>query len=257
MGGVQLHDEPQPSHRARYAGVPAGHHQPRRRRPRLGQGPVHHPGPARHSHRGSVPGADAGRGRKRCCSGRGCLSHPASSTTRPCWKTTPDYLASLASLPEAEKQALLYGSWDSFSGQVFTEWRNDPAHYQDQRWTHVIAPFPIPKHWKIYRGFDFGFSKPFSVGWYAADEEGRLYRIKELYGCTGRPNEGLRIDPVEQARRIREVEQNDPQLRGRGHSGHCGPGHLRREPGREHRRHDGAGAELPALDARRPHPTGR
>ena len=55
----------------------------------------------------------------------------------------PDYLASLASLPEAEKQALLYGSWDSFSGQVFTEWRNDPGHYLDQRWTHVIAPFPI------------------------------------------------------------------------------------------------------------------
>ena len=113
------------------------------------------------------------------------------------------------------KQALLYGSWDSFSGQVFTEWRNDPAHYEDQRWTHVIAPFTIPKHWQIYRGFDFGFSKPFSVGWYAADEEGRLYRIKELYGCTGRPNEGLRIDPVEQARRIREAEQNDPLLRGR------------------------------------------
>ena len=39
----------------------------------------------------------------------------------------PGYLASLASLPEAEKQALLYGSWDSFSGQVFTEWRNDPV----------------------------------------------------------------------------------------------------------------------------------
>ena len=127
----------------------------------------------------------------------------------------PDYLASLAAMPEAEKQALLYGSWDSFSGQVFTEWRNDPNHYEDQRWTHVIAPFTIPKHWKIYRGYDFGFSKPFSVGWYAADEEGRLYRIKELYGCTGRPNEGLRIDPVEQARRIREAEQNDPVLRGR------------------------------------------
>ena len=90
-------------------------------------------------------------------------------------------------MPEAEKQALLYGSWDSFSGQVFTEWRNDPKHYEDQRWTHVIAPFAIPKHWKIYRGYDFGYSKPFSVGWYAADEEGRLYRIKELYGCTGRP----------------------------------------------------------------------
>ena len=33
----------------------------------------------------------------------------------------PGYLASLASLPEAEKQALLYGSWDSFSEQMFTE----------------------------------------------------------------------------------------------------------------------------------------
>ena len=47
----------------------------------------------------------------------------------------PDYLASLAAMPEAEKQALLYGSWDSFSGQVFTEWRNDPNHYEDQRWS--------------------------------------------------------------------------------------------------------------------------
>ena len=33
----------------------------------------------------------------------------------------PGYIGTLASLPEAEKQALLYGNWDSFSGQVFTE----------------------------------------------------------------------------------------------------------------------------------------
>ena len=130
-------------------------------------------------------------------------------------KNDPGYLNNLASLPEAEKQALLYGSWDSFSGQVFTEWRNDPAHYEDQRWTHVIKPFRIPVHWKIWRGYDFGYSRPFSVGWYAADEDGRLYRIKELYGCTGTPNEGLKIDPVEQARRIREAEENDPMLKGR------------------------------------------
>ena len=130
-------------------------------------------------------------------------------------KNDPGYLNNLASLPEAEKQALLYGSWDSFSGQVFTEWRNDPAHYEDQRWTHVIKPFRIPAHWKIWRGYDFGYSRPFSVGWYAADEDGRLYRIKELYGCAGTPNEGLKIDPVEQARRIREAEENDPMLKGR------------------------------------------
>ena len=93
-------------------------------------------------------------------------------------------------MPEAEKQALLYGSWDSFSGQVFTEWRNDPNHYEDQRWTHVIAPFTIPKHWKIYRGYDFGFSKPFSVGWYAADEEGVSTASRS---CTAAPDAPTRV----------------------------------------------------------------
>ena len=135
----------------------------------------------------------------------------------------PGYLGNLASLPEAEKKALLYGDWDSFSGQVFTEWRNDPAHYEDQRWTHVIKPFRIPAHWKIWRGYDFGYAKPFSAGWYAADEEGRLYRIKELYGCTGTPNEGTKVNPVEQARMIKEAEENDPMLRGRHIQGVADP----------------------------------
>ena len=135
----------------------------------------------------------------------------------------PGYLGTLASLPEADRNALLYGDWDSFSGQVFTEWRNDPAHYEDQRWTHVIKPFRIPAHWKIWRGYDFGYAKPFSVGWYAADEEGRLYRIRELYGCTGTPNEGTKVNPVEQARMIREAEENDPNLKGRHIQGVADP----------------------------------
>ena len=41
----------------------------------------------------------------------------------------PDYVARLGTLPEALKKALLYGDWDSFSGQVFTEFRDDAAHY--------------------------------------------------------------------------------------------------------------------------------
>ena len=45
----------------------------------------------------------------------------------------PDYVRRLASMPEAERNALLYGDWDTFSGQVFTEWRNDPAHYEDRQ----------------------------------------------------------------------------------------------------------------------------
>lgn len=124
----------------------------------------------------------------------------------------PRYLDNLAMLPEAERQALLYGSWDSFSGQVFREWRNNPEHYKDRKWTHVVEPFRIPSHWKIYRGFDFGYAKPFSVAWYAVDEQGKIYRIKEYYGCTGEPNRGLMIDPIQIARNIKEMEKEDPML---------------------------------------------
>lgn len=135
----------------------------------------------------------------------------------------PNYLATLASLPEAERNALLYGSWDSFTGQVFTEWINDPEHYEDRRWTHVIAPFDIPEHWKIVRGFDFGYAKPFSVGWYAADPWGKLYRITAWYGCNGTPNRGLELTPYEIAKGIREKEDSDPLLKGRKITGIADP----------------------------------
>ena len=93
----------------------------------------------------------------------------------------PNYLASLAMLPQKERDALLYGNWNSFEGQVFTEWKDDPEHYDDQLYTHVINPFPIPSWWPVWRGFDFGYSKPFSVGWYAVDPERRMYRMEGFY----------------------------------------------------------------------------
>ena len=119
----------------------------------------------------------------------------------------PDYVATLGSLPEADRKALLYGDWDSFSGQVFTEFRNNPDGYTSKRWTHVIKPFEIPKYWRRYRSFDFGYSKPFSVGWWAVDGEGRAYRYRELYGCVaGQPDTGVKQEPSEIARRIRAIE---------------------------------------------------
>lgn len=127
----------------------------------------------------------------------------------------PDYPSRLAAMPEAERNALLYGDWDSFSGQVFTEWRNDPKHYDDRLHTHVIHPFRIPDSWRIWRGFDWGFSRPFSVGWYAVDHERRLYRIREFYGCTGTPNKGVQWEPTRVAQEIKRIESEDPNLKGR------------------------------------------
>ena len=135
----------------------------------------------------------------------------------------PNYLASLAMLPPKNRDALLYGDWDSFEGQVFTEFKDDPDGYYTQKFTHVIKPFAIPASWKIYRGFDFGYAKPFSVGWYAVDHEGCIYRIKEFYGCTDVPNTGIKIEPAEIARQIREIENTDENLKGRQITGIADP----------------------------------
>lgn len=133
----------------------------------------------------------------------------------------PGYVARLELLPEKERRALLLGDWDVFSGQVFTEWRNDPDRYIDRRWTHVVEPFAIPAHWAMWRSYDFGYAKPYSVGWYTIDPDGKIYRVREHYGAQRKadgetvPNEGVRLDPVQQAAKIREIERNDPLLKGR------------------------------------------
>lgn len=127
----------------------------------------------------------------------------------------PEYLTKLASMPEQERNALLYGDWDTFSGQVFTEWRNDSDHYKDRVNTHVVTPFLIPKEWRVWRSFDWGYSRPFSCGWYAIDHDRRMYRIRELYGCTGTPNMGVKWEPARVAQEIKRIESEDPNLKGR------------------------------------------
>ena len=118
----------------------------------------------------------------------------------------PGYLANLAMLPDSQKKALLYGDWDSYEGQVFTEFKNNPDGYESKLNTHVIEPFTIPRTWRRYRTFDFGYSRPFAVQWWAIDYDGRAYLYRQLYGGTNTPNQGLRWEPRQIARKIREIE---------------------------------------------------
>ena len=109
-----------------------------------------------------------------------------------------DYEIELRQKPKKLREALLDGKWDAFSGQAFPEFADEPEHYKDGAWTHVIEPFDIPYHWTRYVSFDHGYSRPFSFGAWAVDPEGRAYRYKELYGCVpGEPNVGLMLSPSE------------------------------------------------------------
>lgn len=110
---------------------------------------------------------------------------------------------------------MLLGDWSSVEGAFFEEFVNDPEHYEDRQWTHVIAPFEPPRHWKIYRSFDFGYNRPFSTGYWAVDEEGVAYRILEWYGCTDTPNEGLRMPPEAIFEEMARFEREHPWLKGK------------------------------------------
>jgi len=132
----------------------------------------------------------------------------------------PDYLTFLKNLPPKIRSAWLDGSWDVYSGMFFESWVNDPDHYDDRVWTHVINPITVRKHWQITRSFDWGYRRPFSCGYYTIDDDGMMYRIAELYGVQksggeSLPNEGLKWAPERVFAEIQRMEREHPLLAGR------------------------------------------
>lgn len=143
-------------------------------------------------------------------------------------KADPNYIKELQSLPPKLREAWLNGRWDVFEGAFFEEFRLTPDPQmcreagisleearKDHRWTHVIEPFEIPSDWKIYRSYDWGYGKPFSCAWWAVDYDDTAYRILELYGCTGTPNEGVKWSNKQQFDKIAEFEREHRWLKGK------------------------------------------
>lgn len=82
-----------------------------------------------------------------------------------------DYVKTLENLPEDRKKAMLYGDWDVFEGQFFTEF---------DRNVHVIEPFEIPKEWRIYFSMDYGLDK-LAGYWIALDYNNNAYVFREVF----------------------------------------------------------------------------
>lgn len=127
----------------------------------------------------------------------------------------PEYKRSLEKLPAKLRKAWLEGDWNIFEGQFFEDFIDDPQHYKDRTYTHVIDPFEIGSDWKIYRSFDWGYAKPFSCGWWAVDHDGIVYRILEFYGCNGTPNEGMKWTPNKVFSEIQKIEREHRWLAGK------------------------------------------
>ena len=138
-------------------------------------------------------------------------------------RSQPEYIRALEKLPPKLREAWLHGRWDVFEGQFFEDFVDRPEHYQDQRFTHVIQPFEIPKDWKIYRSFDWGYHRPFSCGWWAEDYDGVAYGTLEFYGCTGTPNEGVRWNPDQVFSELHRIETEHRWLAGKNIIGIADP----------------------------------
>ena len=143
----------------------------------------------------------------------------------------PEYLEQLDILPDKIRAAWRDGSWNIFFGQFFEDFVDDPEHYADKRFTHVIEPFDIPGGWTICRSFDWGFSKPFSCGWWAVDYDGTVYRILEWYGCTKNPDEGIKWPPEKVFEEIARIEREHPYLKGKHITGVADPALWKAETG--------------------------
>jgi hypothetical protein len=127
----------------------------------------------------------------------------------------PGYLDGLKqdASSEAQYRAWVYGDWNIVSGGMFDDVWNQRVHW--------INPFEIPAGWRIDRSFDWGDSKPFSLGYWAQSDgsdvklknakwvptvKGDLFRINEIYGWNGQPNVGCKATSTEIAQRALELE---------------------------------------------------
>ena len=127
----------------------------------------------------------------------------------------PQYIKNLESIDDPNlKEAWLYGSWNLNTGGIL-----------DGVWNkniHVIEPFDIPSSWYIKRSFDWGSARPYSLGIWAesngeevtlADGSKKsfppktMFRIAELYGFSGKANEGVYETPRQIAENILEFEK--------------------------------------------------
>lgn len=122
----------------------------------------------------------------------------------------PDYEVRLQGLGSpALVRAMREGDWDIVAGGALDDvWDHG---------THVLKPFAIPFGWRIDRAFDWGSSRPFSVGWWAESDgnalpdgrqwpKGTLFRVQEWYGWNGKANQGCKMVSEDIAREIVERE---------------------------------------------------
>lgn len=109
-------------------------------------------------------------------------------------------------------KAMLEGDWDITAGSALEKLSRN---------THMVDDFEVPKWWTRFMSIDWGYSAPFSVGWYTVADsdvdlkgkyflpQGCIIRYRELYGWNGQANQGSKMDADEVAKMIIDIEETN------------------------------------------------
>ena len=82
----------------------------------------------------------------------------------------PEYRATLENLTGWQRKAWLEGDWDLAAGQFFTNFRHDDV---------VKELGPLPPHWRVWLGFDYGYTHYTSAHLLALSGDGHLWAVDE------------------------------------------------------------------------------
>jgi PBSX family phage terminase large subunit len=94
---------------------------------------------------------------------------------------SPQYIEQLNSITDPKlRKAYIYGDWDIFEGQAFSEWNRN---------VHVCKPFFLPYDWARSLTIDYGWTAPSAVYWRASNGDGQRFYYKELYKTNLTPTQ--------------------------------------------------------------------
>ncbi|MBK9496745.1 MAG: hypothetical protein IPO08_20030 [Xanthomonadales bacterium] len=111
----------------------------------------------------------------------------------------PGYEDRLESLSDPNiRRALRDGDWDIIAGAALPELRQE---------IHVIRNVTPPPGVETWCACDWGFSKPYSIGWFFRNFDGDVIMWHEMYGAGKKPNEGTQESPAIVWEKMRGIEQ--------------------------------------------------
>lgn len=125
---------------------------------------------------------------------------PAKLTdNRVLMENDPGYEDRLEGIADPQiRRALRDGDWDILAGAALPELRED---------VHVIRNITPPPGVDQWCSCDWGYSKPYAVGWFFRNFDGNVVMWMELYGAGARQGEGTRESPEMVWNKIRSIEQ--------------------------------------------------